>query len=96
MCHQCADACLEEDDVHVLRDCIRLDLECAAACQSAVTMMQMDAKFAESYCQLCADICDACAEECGKHAAMGMEHCRICAEACKACSEACKEMVSVS
>lgn len=90
MCHQCADACLEEDDVHELRTCIRMDQECAVACQTAVNMMLLDGNFAEAYCQLCADICHACAEECTKHS--GMEHCRVCAEACMHCAELCSEM----
>ncbi|HEV9035861.1 MAG TPA: four-helix bundle copper-binding protein [Puia sp.] len=96
MCHQCADACLEEDDVHSLRTCIRLDLECAAACRTAVEMMQLDGNFTGAYCELCADVCDACAEECTKHAGKGMEHCRICAEACRQCSEECSKMASMA
>lgn len=92
MCRQCADACLEEDDVHALRTCIRLDEECAIACETAVSMMTVDGNFTEAYCELCADVCQSCAEECSKHAAMGMEHCRICAEACMRCAELCGEM----
>jgi hypothetical protein len=96
MCRQCADACLEEDDVHALRNCIRLDHECAMVCDMAVSLMELDGKFVEQMCQLCADVCRACEEECGMHAARGMEHCRICAEACRQCAEACSKMAAVA
>ena len=95
MCNQCADDCLAEDDVHALRVCIRLDRECAMVCQMTVSMMQLDGKFVEGICRLCADVCRACAEECEIHAADGMVHCQICAEACRQCAEACSQMAEV-
>lgn len=95
MCNQCADACLEEKEVYNLKDCIRLDLECAAICRSATEIMTLDGKYAETLCQLCADSCGACADECEKHAQMGMEHCRICAEACRRCAEECIQMTAM-
>jgi len=33
-CNNCFDACLEEDDVKMLAECIRLDRECADACRN--------------------------------------------------------------
>jgi hypothetical protein len=92
MCNQCADACLEETRVADLRECIRLDLECAAICRSAVEVMMLDGKYTDAICHLCGEVCTACAKECELHARMGMEHCRICAEACQLCAEACEEM----
>lgn len=32
MCEYCADACLDEDDVSDLKECIRKDKECADVC----------------------------------------------------------------
>jgi len=92
MCNQCADACLEEPEIAKLRECIRLDMECAALCRSAAELMMIDGKYADALCRLCAEICTACAEECDKHAKMGMEHCRVCAQACRQCAEECLHM----
>ncbi|MHA4809400.1 four-helix bundle copper-binding protein [Flavitalea flava] len=89
MCNQCAVACLEEPGVLELKDCIRLDMECAAICRSAAEVMALNGAYAEDISELCSDICNACAEECGKHAKMGMEHCRVCEEACRKCAEEC-------
>lgn len=79
-----------------MKTCIRLDLECAAACRSAAEIMMMDGEYTDAFCQVCADICTACAEECEKHARHGMEHCRICAEACRQCAEECIHMSALA
>lgn len=89
MCNQCASACLEEKDIASLRECIKLDLECAAICRATSEIMTMDGQYVDALCQICADICTTCAEECERHAKMGMEHCRVCAEACRQCAEEC-------
>jgi hypothetical protein len=31
-CEHCASACLEEDDLRALAECVRLDRDCAALC----------------------------------------------------------------
>ena len=90
-CKHCASSCLGEDDVKAMATCIRTDLECAAICGAAVTLMSMDSKFAHEACRLCADICNACAEECEKHT---MDHCKKCAAACRYCAEECIGMVA--
>jgi len=96
MCNQCATSCLDEKEVDKLRACIKLDLECAAVCRATAEIMEMDGKYVDAFCQLCADICTSCAEEGDKHAAMGMEHCRICAEACRQCAEECIHMSALA
>ena len=96
MCNQCANACLEEKEVDMLRACIRIDLECAAICRATAGIMMLDGEYVDTLCQLCADICTACAEECRRHAEMGMEHCRICAEACEQCAEECIHMSALA
>ena len=93
-CSNCAIACLEEENVGELRQCIRLDLECAAVCRAAAEVMSMQGTSSAHLCRVCADICSACADECSKHAEMGMDHCRECAEACRKCAEACESMAT--
>jgi hypothetical protein len=93
-CSYCATSCLNEEHVAHLRDCIRLDLECAAICRAAAEIMSLGSSFSAHLCRVCADVCNACANECQKHADMGMEHCRVCAEACRKCAEACETMAT--
>ncbi|MGG6447421.1 four-helix bundle copper-binding protein, partial [Pseudobacillus badius] len=59
-CNVCYDACLKEEDVKMMADCIRLDRECADICAFAAKSMQTNSPFAKQICQLCADICEAC------------------------------------
>jgi len=86
-CNHCATACLDEEDVHMLSRCIKLDLDCAAICQLTASFVTRDSEHANHLLRECAEICEACAEECEKHA--HMEHCRTCAEACRHCADAC-------
>jgi hypothetical protein len=88
-CNHCAAACLREDGVADLRECIRLDIDCAEACHFATAYMARGSEFAPDACALCADVCDACAEECERH---DMEHCRECAAACRRCADECRRM----
>lgn len=90
-CEHCASACLSEAMVDKMRDCIRLDLECAAVCRLASRMMASGARFAGDFCALCARICDACGAECAKHE---HEHCQACARACRSCAEECRRMAA--
>lgn len=92
-CEHCATACLGESTVAELAACIRLDLDCSAACWGAAAFMSRDSQFTNEVCALCAEICDACGAECRKH---DMDHCHRCADACEACSEACRRMVGAA
>ncbi len=85
-CEHCATACLQEEDVKMMANCIRLDRDCADICTQAVRLLQRDSNIAHQYLLLCEEICRLCADECGRHDA---EHCRKCAEDCRACAEAC-------
>ncbi|MEO6096477.1 MAG: four-helix bundle copper-binding protein [Fibrobacteria bacterium] len=89
-CRACASACLGEKNIDMLRECIRLDLDCAGVCDLAADFMLRGSPFHGQVCEVCADICDACAAECGKH--KRMKHCQECAEACRRCAEACRSM----
>jgi len=84
-CQRCANACLGEEDVKKMVNCIRNNRECAELCLTAASLLAMDASHAREVVQLCAKVCRACAEECGKH---DDEHCKDCAKACRECAEA--------
>jgi hypothetical protein len=90
-CNTCYSACLEEEDVKMMADCIRLDRECADICGFAVKSMQSNSPFASQICQLCAEICEACGNECKQH---DHDHCQKCADACFKCADACRKMVA--
>jgi hypothetical protein len=91
-CEMCSDACLEEENVKQMVRCIRLDRDCAEACQAAVRAMVRGSESAGEFCRLCAELCERCAEECERHS--HHDHCRICAEACRRCAEECRKMAA--
>jgi hypothetical protein len=91
ICNSCYSACLQESDVKMMVECIRLDRECADICALAAKSMSSNSPFAKEICQLCAKICEACGNECKKHE---HQHCKECADACFRCAEACKLMAS--
>lgn len=92
VCTSCADACLGEDMVKDLTQCIRLNLDCADACAAtgaiATRRTGSNEALIRSMLDTCALACRICGEECRKHAGMH-EHCRICAELCERCERAC-------
>ena len=92
-CEMCSDACLDEDNVKMMAQYIRLDRDCADACEAALRAMSRGGPLAKELCRACAVACDACAAECEKHAKMS-EHCRLCAEAYRRCAEACRKMAA--
>jgi Domain of Unknown Function (DUF326) len=93
-CVSCADACLGEVDVADLRQCIRLDLDCADICNAtgAVASRRTGSndEVVRRMVEACAEACQLCAEECDKHSGHH-EHCRLCAEACRQCEALCRE-----
>lgn len=93
-CISCADACLGEEAVADLRQCIRLDLDCADICDATGRVASRrtgnDHEVVRRLVEACAEACHQCALECEKHAGHH-EHCRICAETCRECEAACRE-----
>ncbi len=87
-CNHCYDACLKEDDVKMMAECIRLDRECADMCAYLAQSLTRNSPFSKDLAALCAKICEACGNECKKHD--HHDHCQKCAEACFKCAEACK------
>lgn len=86
-CEMCATECLQEDDVKMMAECIRLDRDCADLCNQAAILLQRGSKIGHQYLLICEEICRMCGEECKKHSTM--DHCKKCAEACMQCAEAC-------
>lgn len=93
-CRKCAADCLEEEGIAGLRECIRLNRDCAWICDMSAAYMLGNSPFQIQACQLCAEVSEACAIECEKHT--DMEHCRECAEACRRCVEACRAMAGIA
>lgn len=87
-CENCLDACLSEDNVKMMIQCIRLDRDCAKICYATHSFVASNSSHAKHLVQECMEICRACGEECAK---MEAEHCKECAKACKECEKACRE-----
>lgn len=91
VCNHCAVSCLNEKDVHMLKHCIQLDIDCADICGTLLAFVTRNSTQVNRLYAVCAAICTACADECEKHADH-MEHCRQCATHCRECAEACMQM----
>lgn len=93
-CTSCADACVAEEMVAELRQCIRLNLDCADVCAATATLANRrtgsNEEVIRKMLDACATACRLCAEECQRHAGMH-EHCRICADSCRRCQAACQD-----
>lgn len=86
-CNNCAVSCLNEENVHAMTECIKLDLDCADVCHMALKLLARDSNHAVSVVQLCLSICGECAVECEKH---DKDHCQLCAQACRRCEDHCR------
>ncbi|WP_040796925.1 four-helix bundle copper-binding protein [Nocardia higoensis] len=96
VCALCADACLSEETVADLRECIRTDLDCVDICTATAAVLTRrgaDAALSRSLLEACAVACETCGHECDQHAGHH-EHCRICAEACHRCAVACRDLLA--
>lgn len=96
-CTTCADACLGEEMDGPLKQCIRLNMDCADICIATGTLASRRSGSNEAILKemlkLCESACRLCAEECEKHASQH-EHCLICGETCRRCEEACRAAAS--
>lgn len=91
-CNRCIGGCLQEDDINPMRECIRLDMDCAAICTLAAEYLERGSDFSTQLLHQCSVICNSCGSECEQH--HRMEHCQRCAQACYACANACEEAVA--
>lgn len=90
-CNSCSTACLEEKEVKMMANCIKLDMDCAQICELTAAFFSRGSAHTIHVMKECAEICAKCADECGKHA--DMEHCKYCAEACRKCAKACFDYI---
>ena len=86
-CNYCADACLDEDNVKMMKDCIRTDRVCAEVCSTLNQVLVTGYENVNGLVKYCIEVCKACADECGKH---DHQHCQECAKACRECVKACE------
>ncbi|AFZ67215.1 four-helix bundle copper-binding protein [Deinococcus peraridilitoris] len=97
VCTSCADACLGEQNLDMLRRCIRLNLDCADVCDATGRVLtrctQPDMNVVRTQLQACLAACEACGAECEQHAEHH-QHCAICAESCRRCADACRNLLS--
>ena len=95
-CTSCANACLGEDDVAEMAECIALDQNCADLCATTARVLSRpvdaDSRLVHPLLQACVRACSSCAEECARHA-KHHQHCAICAQACRACLAACTTLL---
>lgn len=95
-CTSCADACLAENMVEDLRQCIRFNLDCADVCTTTAVVATRRTGSNEEVIQrmldACMLACQLCGAECQQHATKH-EHCRVCAESCRTCEAACRAAV---
>lgn len=87
-CNQCFYACLKEDDVKMMTNCIRTDRECADMCGIVADFAYRESEVFPDLVAACAKMCGVCAAECEQH---DMQHCKECVEACRACEKACND-----
>ena len=96
-CTACADACLSEDMVAEMRQCIRLNLDCADVCGATAAVLTRqtgeDASTVRALLEACRTACRACGDECASHAEMH-EHCAVCAESCRRYEQACADLLA--
>jgi len=90
-CNYCADACLDEEDIKKMVDCIRIDRVCAEACAALIQILSIKYENVQGLVSYCQEVCRKCAEECEKH---DTQHCRDCAKACRECEQACKQFAA--
>ncbi|WP_425387198.1 four-helix bundle copper-binding protein [Alteribacter aurantiacus] len=90
-CNQCYEACLSEEEVSHMRECIRTDRECADVCELTLKAISTNSPHVREIISLCAKVAEDCGKECASHK---HDHCQMCAEACHLVSELCGAYVS--
>lgn len=88
-CNHCYDACLQEEDIQMMSQCIRSDRECADICAYLAQSITRGNPFVSDLAKVCTTICESCGTECKKH---NHDHCQKCAEACFKCANACRNI----
>jgi hypothetical protein len=101
ICRISADACVEEDAVAELRECLRAEQDCAVIC-SATAQVLARLGFPEPgdgravlvpLLEACRAAVRICRDACRRHDEV-YEHCALAAEACERCEEACAALLA--
>jgi hypothetical protein len=96
-CSACADACLGQVEIADLRECIRLNLDCADVCAATGAVVSRLTRPhrtpMKALLLACIEICRTCGEVCVGHANTH-GHSRVCAEVCRNCERACVALVN--
>ena len=87
-CNFCASACLKEENVKMMAQCIANNLDCAEVCRATAVLLARDSKHGKHLLKECMELCEACVAECSKH---DHDHCQACAKACRECADACRQ-----
>lgn len=93
-CHQCHMACLQMAEMggkHTEPAHMRLMLDCAEICQTAMNFMARASAHHAVVCEACAEVCRACAASCERVGDMD-----DCMQACLRCAESCEQMSAVA
>lgn len=89
-CEMCANACLGEEDVKMMVNCIRLDRDCSRICTATAAFLASGSNHANALVKLCIEMCNECARECSRHE---VDHCQECANTCRECASACQDFL---
>ena len=89
--HMAATHCLELGGKHTEPSHMRVMLDCAEICQTALNFMARSSAQHAAVCRACAEICRACADSCEQLGDM-----QECVEACLKCAESCERMAAMA
>lgn len=86
-CINCAMECLAEQDVKMMVNCIKINLDCAEICKTVSSFLSRNSIHAQHLMKECIEICTNCATQCEQHS--HLDHCKKCAEVCRICIAEC-------
>lgn len=97
-CKACADACLTQEVVGDLAQCVLASWECVDICHATWQLLMLPGepnwRLLQKQIAKCQDACLRTGAICALHAELH-EHCRACAESCGRCEEACRNMLAL-
>lgn len=91
-CIRCLSHCLVMGGIHSHAYHIKGLMECAQICNTCATLLQLEGKYSDELCQLCARVCEDCEASClsfGRDDSLMLD----CAEACRICADQCRKMI---
>lgn len=91
-CTKMINHCLKKGGEHANADHIRVLMDCAKICQTAIDFALRGSAYHTAVCGVCADVCNACADSCEN--LNDDEEMQKCIDICRNCAEACERMSS--